>query len=141
MGSAMWENFKIGLLLFCIVIAFFLLAPHIPIFVGSVTNNPRIMVEYRIAVQGRVTGSRVNRQHHLYYLNGDTKRDYDFNAFTQPLTPAQQQMDEEAQHTLGLGQQLETGDSISKAANSTVLTVQRGDSISRWFCSTQAIVN
>ena len=132
----MWENLKIGLLLFCVVIAFFLIAPHISTFLGSVTNKPRIMVEYPTAVQGRITGSRVNRQYHLYYLDGNTEQDYDFNAFTQPLTPAQQQITEDEQHTLGLGQRLETGDIVSKAANSTVLTVQRGDSTSRWFCST-----
>lgn len=132
----MWENLKIGLLLFCVVIAFFLIAPHIPTFLGSVTNKPRIMVEYPTAVQGRITGSRVNRQYHLHYLDGNTEQDYDFNAFTQPLTPAQQQITEDEQHTLGLGQRLEMGDIVSKAANSTVLTVQRGDSTSRWFCST-----
>lgn len=137
----MWENFKIGLLLFCIVIAFLLIAPHIPTLVGSVTNKPRIMVEYPTAVQGRITGSRVNRQYHLYYLDGNTGQDYDFNAFTQPLTSAHQQMDEEEQHTLGLGQRLETGDIVSKVANSTVLTVQRGDSTSRWFCSTKTFAN
>jgi hypothetical protein len=137
----MWENVKIGLLLVCIVIVFFLIAPHIPTFVGSATNKPRIMVEYPTAVHGRITGSRVNRQYHLYYLDGNTGQDYDFNAFTQPLTPAQQQLDEEEQHTLGLGQQLEPGDIVSKAANSNVLTVQRGDSTSRWFCSTKTLAN
>lgn len=137
----MWDNLKIGLLLCFIIIAFFLIAPYIPTFVGSTSDKPRIMVEYPTAVQGRITGSRVNRQYHLYYLDGNTEQDYDFNAFTQPLTPAQQLMDEDQQHTLGLGQRLQTGDIVSKAANSTELTVQRGDSISRWFCSTRTHSN
>ena len=118
----MWENFKVGLLLFALVIAFFLIAPHIPHYT-QLFAKPQTNVEYATAVQGRVTGSEVNRQHHLYFLDGDTERLYDFNGFTQPLTPAQEQMSEERQHSLGLGQRLEPGDLVSKAANSTLLTV------------------
>jgi hypothetical protein len=137
----MWENFKIGLLLLGIVIVFFLLAPHLPNVLGTLTSKQRVLVEYPTAVQGRITGSEVQRQHHFYYLDGHTDRYYDFNRFEQPRTPAQQQLEEEEQHALGLGQQLKTGDIIAKAANSTVLTVQRGDSTSRWFCSTQPVAN
>lgn len=97
------------------------------------------MVEYPTAVQGRIRGTRVNRQYYLYYLDGNSEQDFDFNAFTQPLTPAQQLLGEEEQHTLGLGQRLETGDIVSKAAYSTVLLVQRGDSLSRWFCSAKTL--
>ena len=96
------------------------------------------MVKYPTVVQGRIRGTRVNRQYHLFYPDGNTEQDFDFNAFTQPFSPAQQLLDEEEQHTLGLGQRLETGDIVSKAANSMVLLVllvQRGDSLSRWFCS------
>ena len=131
----MWENFKIGLLLFALVIAFFLIAPHIPHYT-QVFAKPLVSVEYATAVQGRITGSEVSRQHYLYYVDSSAGQRYDFNAFIQPLTPAQQQMDEEAQHALGLGQRLKTGDIVSKSTNSTVLTVQRGDSTSHWFCAT-----
>ena len=131
----MWENFKVGLLLLGIVIAFFLIAPHLPHFT-QLFAKPLVFVEYATAVQGRITGSEVNRQHYLYYLEGNTEQRYDFNAFTQPLTPAQQQLSQEEQNTLGLGQRLKTGDIVSKAANAILLTVQRGDSASRWFCST-----
>jgi hypothetical protein len=96
-------------------------------------------VRYATAVQGRITGSEVSRQYHLYYLDGNTEQRYDFNAFTQPLTPAQKLMNEGRRDMLGLGQRLEPGDIVSKAANSTVLTVQRGDSTSRWFCSTKTL--
>jgi hypothetical protein len=131
----MWENFKVGLLLFALVIAFFLIANYIPHYTQAFAK-PLVSVEYAIAVQGRITGSEVSRQHYLYYLDSNTEQRYDFNAFIQPLTPAQQQMDEVAQNTLGLGQRLKTGDIVSKAANSTLLIVQRGDSTSRWFCAT-----
>ena len=132
----MWENFKVGLLLLGLVIAFFLIAPHVPNIWGTLTDKSQINVEYLTAVRGRITGSEVSRQYHRYYLDGNTERYYDFNAFTQPLTPAQQQMDEVEQNTLGLGQRLKPGDIVSKAANSTLLTVQRDDSTSRWYCAT-----
>jgi hypothetical protein len=131
----MWENFKVGLLLFALVIAFFLIAPHIPHYTQAFAK-PLLAVEYATALQGRITDSEVSRQHYLYYLDNNTKQRYDFNAFIQPLTPAQKQMDEVEQNTLGLGQRLRKGDIVSKAANSTLLTVQRGDSTSRWFCAT-----
>ena len=131
----MWENIKIGLLLLAIVIAFFFIAPHIPHFTQAFAK-PQINVDYATAVKGRITGSSVSRQYYRYYLDGNTEQYYDFNAFTRPLTPAEEQMNEDEQHMLGLGQQLKTGDIVSKAAKSTLLTVQRGDSISRWFCST-----
>jgi hypothetical protein len=136
----MVENIKIGLLLGALVSFFFWLAPHIP-SIWAVLDKPRNLVSYSTAVQGRITGSEVSRQYHLYYLNGTTDQLYDFNGFVQSLTPAQQQLAEDAQHTLGLGQQLQTGDLVAKAAGSTVLTVQRGDSSSRWFCSTPHELN
>jgi hypothetical protein len=81
----MWENLKVSLLLLCIVIVFFLVAPHILNFTGSLTSKPRVLVEYPTAVQGRITGSEIKRQHHLYYLDGNTEQYYDFNGFAQPL--------------------------------------------------------
>jgi hypothetical protein len=117
---------------------FYLVAPHLLRGTLALTTKPRIVVLYPTAVKGRITGSYVNRQYHLYYLDGDTKQYYDFNAFGQPLTPAQEQLSQEEQNRLGLGQSLEAGDILSKAANSTILLVQRGDSTSRWFCSAPA---
>jgi hypothetical protein len=129
-------RFKTVLVLLGIMMLFYLVAPYPLRGTRALTTKSRLVVLYPAAVQGRITGSYVNRQYHLYYLNGDTKQYYDFNAFGQPLTPAQAQLSQEEQHTLGLGQRLETGDIVSKAANSTTLLVQRGDSTSRWFCST-----
>lgn len=137
----MLEKFKTGLLLLGIVIVFLLIAPYLLRFTLALTTKPRIVVEYPTALQGRITGSYVNRQYHLYYLDGNTERYYDFNGFGQPLTPIQERLPLEEQNTLGLGQRLETGDIVSKAANSTLLTVQRGDSTSRWFCSTITLDN
>lgn len=132
----MWENVKTGLLVVALFSAFFLLRPYLPRLSPFMPSKPQVVVKYATAVQGRVTGSDVNRQHHLYYLDGTTWQYYDFNAFGQPLTPVQAQLSLEEQNMLGLGQRLKTGDSVSKSANSTLLTVQRGDSISRWFCAT-----
>lgn len=132
----MVEKLKTGLLLLGLASAFFWLAPHLPNFWVALTDKPPLLVGYSTAVRGRITGSQVSRQHHLYYLDGHTEPRYDFNGFEQPLTLAQQHLEEEAQHALGLGQQLETGDFVSKAANSSSLTVQRGDSTSHWFCPT-----
>ena len=132
----MWENVKIGLFLVALVVVFFLLAPHLPNIWGTTADRSQINVEYATAVQGRIGGSYVSRQYHRYYLDGNPEQYYDFNGFTQPLTPAQRQLTEDEQNTLGLGRRLETGDIVSKAANSTLLTVQRDDSISRWFCAT-----
>ena len=132
----MVEKLKTALVLLGVMIAFYLIAPYLLRGTLALTTKPRIVVVYPTAVHGRITGSYVNRQYHLYYLDGNTERYYDFNAFGQPLTPAQERLTPEGQDRLGLGQHLETGDLVSKAANSTVLTVQRGDSTSRWFCST-----
>jgi hypothetical protein len=85
-------------------------------------------VEYLTVVQEYIACSEAKRQHHLYYLDGNTKQYDDVSRFGQLLTPAQQQrMDEKAQQALGL---LATGDIVLKAANITALRMQRGDSTS-----------
>jgi hypothetical protein len=132
----MSDKVKVALVLLGVMMLFYLVAPYLLRGTLALTSKPRIVVLYSTAVQGRITGSYVNRQYHLYYLDGDAKQYYDFNAFGQTLTPTQEQLSQEEQNMLGLGQRLETGDIVSKAANSTTLLVQRGDSTSRWFCST-----
>ena len=132
----MSDKFKLVLVLLGIMMLFYLVAPYLLRGTLALTTKSRIVVSYPTAVKGRITGSYANRQYYLYYLDSDTKQYYDFNAFGQPLTPAQAQLSQEEQNMLGLGRRLETGDIVSKAANSTTLLVQRGDSTSRWFCST-----
>ena len=72
----------------------------------------------------------------MYYLDNNTESQYSFNAFMPPLTPAQQQLSLSDKIDLNLGQKLKVGDYITKQTNSTVITVQRGDNTSRWFCAT-----
>lgn len=117
-----------------IVVVFFLVAPYLLRGILTVTSKSRVVVRYQQAVRGRITGSEVNRQYYLYYLNGDTKQRYDFNSFERPLTPAEQQLIPEEQDLLGLAHHLKIGDYVTKEANSATLMVQRGDSTSRWTC-------
>ena len=131
----MSDRLKAILLLAGIFLLFYTIVPYlvgggVATFLGSFK-----VVAYADALQGRITGVEVERQYHTYYLDNNTERKYSFNAFDQPLTPAQQQLGLKS-IDLHLGLRLKVGDYISKQPNSTVLTVQRGDSTSRWFCST-----
>ena len=111
----------------------------VPYMVGggvSTDLGPFKLIEYSDAIKGRITGVKIERQYHTYHLDNDTERLYSFNAFMPPLTPAQQQLSVGDKIDLNLGQQLEVGNYVAKQPNSTLLTVQRGDSTSRWFCST-----
>ena len=101
----------------------------------AITEKSLKVIKYSDAVQGRITGVEIERQYHMYYLDNDTEHRYSFNAFDQPLTPAQQQLGLES-IDLHLGLRLKVGDYVTKQPNSTLITVQRGDSTSRWFCST-----
>ena len=118
------------------MLLFYAAAPYLLNGILSVTKGPYTVVDYADAVQGRITGVETERQLHMYYLDNETERWYIFNAFMPPLTPAQQRLSRYEKIDLHLGLQLEVGDYVSKQANSTVITVQRGDSTSRWFCST-----
>ena len=73
----------------------------------------------------------------MYYLDNDTKRWYSFNTFLPPLTPTQRQrLSQDEVFYASLGRNLEVGDYVTKQPNSTLITVQRGDSTSRYFCAT-----
>jgi hypothetical protein len=120
-------NSEVGFLLIGIVSIFFLVAPRALNFTGFLPSKPQVLVEYLTVVQEYIAGSEAKRQHHLYYLDGNTKQYDDISRFRQLFTPAQQRMDEKAQHALGL---LATGDIVLKAANITALRMLRGDSTS-----------
>ncbi|RZK31287.1 MAG: hypothetical protein EOO63_04560, partial [Hymenobacter sp.] len=94
------------------------------------------VVRYADAVSGRITSCQVNRQQHLFFFHGNLAQAYNFNAFG-PLHPPTfyQQLSLEEQNARGLGQYLQLGDSVSKAAGSPVLRVQRGASHSQWVCA------
>ena len=115
---------------------FFLIAPYLLRGMLAITRKPYTLVDYPDAVQGHITGVEIERQYHMYYLDNNTERQYSFNAFMPPLTPAQQQLSLGDKIDLNLGQKLKVGDYITKQPNSTVITVQRGDNTSRWFCAT-----
>jgi len=95
-----------------------------------------LVVRYADAVSGRITRCQVNRQQHLFFLHSNPAQAYNFNAFG-PLHPpaSNQQVSLEEQNALSLGQYLQLGDSVSKAAGSTTLWVQRGASRSQWVCA------
>lgn len=117
------------------MVLFFLIAPYLLRGMLAITEKSLKVVKYSDAVQGRITGVEIERQYHMYYLDNNTEQRYSFNAFDQPLTPAQQRLGLES-IDLHLGLRLEVGDYVNKQPSSTVITVQRGDSTSRWFCST-----
>lgn len=132
----MSDRLKAILLLVGIMLLFFTVVPYL--VGGGVATylGPYKVLAYADALQGRITGVEIERQYHTYYLDNDTEHKYSFNAFDQPLTPAQQQLSLGNRIDLNLGLHLKVGDYLSKQANSRLLTVQRGDSTSRWFCST-----
>jgi hypothetical protein len=96
------------------------------------------VVRYADAVSGRIARCQVNRQQHLFFFHANPAQAYNFNAFG-PLHPStfDQQLSLEEQNARGLGQYLQVGDSVSKAAGSTRLRVQRGASDSQWVCAPQ----
>ena len=94
------------------------------------------VVRYAEAVSGRITRCQGNRQQHLFFLHGNPAQAYNFNAFGLLHPPtADQQLSLEEQNARGLGQYLQLGDLVSKAAESTTLRVQRGASSSHWVCA------
>jgi hypothetical protein len=127
---------KVILSIIGFTLLFFLVAPYLLGGWFAITQKPHHFIHYAEAVQGRITSVEIERQFHKYYLDNNTKRWYSFNEFMPALNPAQQQhLSQEEDFALNLGQNLEVGDYVTKQPNSTLLTVQRGDSTSRWFCS------
>lgn len=133
----MANRIKPILLIIGFALFFFWVAPYLLQAVFYVFKKPYTFIHYAEAVQGRITSVEIERQFHMYYLDNNTKRWYSFNTFLPPLTPAQRkQLNQDEVFSASLGQNLEVGDYVSKQANSTLITVQRGDSISRYFCPT-----
>jgi hypothetical protein len=131
----MSDRLKAILFIIGIMLLFYTIVPYLVGGRVATSLGTFKLIEYSDAIQGRITGVEIERQYHTYYLDNNTERKYSFNAFDQPLTPAQQQLGLKS-IDLHLGLRLKVGDYVSKQPNSTVITVQRGDSTSRWFCST-----
>jgi hypothetical protein len=133
----MSDRLKAILFIIGIMLLFYTIVPYLVGGRVATSLGTFKLIEYADAIQGRITGVEIERQYHTYYLDNNTERKYSFNAFDQPLTLAQQQLGLKS-IDLHLGLRLKVGDYVSKQPNSTVITVQRGDSTSRWFCSTPA---
>ncbi|RZL07010.1 MAG: hypothetical protein EOO62_17810 [Hymenobacter sp.] len=121
--------------LVALLAAFYFLAPYLLSGINRLFINPIVEVSYPTAVDGHVTASSMNRQYFLYTLDGDTKTSYDSNVFV-PATASSHtgNLSQEEVNRLILGTQLRVGDYITKAANSTSLTVQRGTVTTHWIC-------
>ena len=101
---------------------------YFAIFYGSRVFFPRTDVGYDTPVTGRVTGYFAINSQRSFFLNGNTKTRYDFDAFTSARPAAGPAGPE-------LSGYLRKGDYLRKAARAAALTVQRGDSLSRWTCA------
>ena len=121
-----------------VIVLFYFAAPYLLRAALWLFQKPMVAVGYETAVAGHVTGYEMNRQYYLYYLNDDKKAQYDFNAFgassasveAHKLGLTRQELD-----SPGLGTYLKKGDRVNKVAQSTELTVHRGDTITHWACS------
>ncbi len=90
---------------------------------------PRAEVGYDTALTGRITGTFEQKGQRTFFLNGERALRYDFDAFTPAVT------DGPFSATYSLGQYLRKGDRVRKPGRAAELTVQRGDSLSRWKCA------
>ncbi|WP_156176458.1 hypothetical protein [Hymenobacter terrenus] len=115
---------------------FYLVAPYLLKLRFWLFSKPRIEVSYATEVSGQITGSEMNRQYYLYYLDGNTETSYDFNAFVPDSASTHTgNLTQEEVNRLILGTQLQKGDYISKAAKSVALSVRRGNNTTQWHCS------
>ena len=108
---------------------------------SRLTDGELVQVGVATAVSGRVSKCDVNRQHFRWYLARQKPR-YDFWDFTagdsatarmQARIQRQNQDNEYYYNTLAY--YLSVGDSLSKVANSPLVRVQRGDSVTVWSCA------
>ncbi|MBF9140803.1 hypothetical protein [Hymenobacter properus] len=79
------------------------------------------------AVSGRITGAFQRKKSRTFFLDGKLDRRYDFDAFAPATGPAEEDNP--------LSQYLRKGDLVSKSGRAALLTVQRGDTLTRWVCS------
>lgn len=117
-----------------VLAAFYLAFPYLLSLSRWLFSTPEVEVAYDISVTGHITGSYVSRQYYLHYLDGNNKVYYDFNLF-EPATPLPTGLTQEEINRLGLGPYLRKGDYITKAAQSTTLSVHRGNSTTQWVCA------
>lgn len=91
---------------------------------------PRIEVGFETGVTGRVTGTLQIRNQYSFFLNGRARTRYSFGSFVLVGRAASQV----AASAVSLDDYLQKADYVHKQARTTELTVQRGESITRWAC-------
>lgn len=101
-------------------------------------STPAIDVEYGTSVNGEVTGSKMNRQYYLHYLNGNEKTYYDFNRFM-PADALPPGLSQEEINRRALGTYLRKGDYIEKGNNTNTLSVRRAGQRSLWVCAVDSV--
>ena len=101
---------------------------YFAIFYGSRVFFPRTDVGYDTPVAGRVTGYFAIKSQRSFFLNGNPKTRYGFDAFTSARPAASPPGPD-------LSDYLRKGDYLRKAARAAALTVQRGNNLSRWTCT------
>jgi hypothetical protein len=125
---------KYFLVVFAIMAVFFTVAPYL---LGAVLSviYPTTDVDLDLTLRNaEVTDVWRNRQLHLHYLDGNSWRMHDFNAFVPADSAARTGMND----TLGydpssLAHYLRRGDRLTKAAGSPRLTVRRGAATTQWI--------
>jgi hypothetical protein len=125
-----------------IIILFYFAAPYLLRAIFRFFHKPQVEVLYETPVAGYITGYYVNRQYYLYYLDGNEKTYYDFNAFAPSLSSPEAHkigLTKQELDSPGLGAYLKKGDHVSKQAHSTDLTVKRGNEITHWVCSPKQV--
>jgi hypothetical protein len=87
-----------------------------------------------VLADARVTAISENRRNYTFYLDGSETERYNFNSYVSANPALRQAVDE----TLGLdpsdlAHYLRRNDRLTKAANSPLLTVRRGATLTRWI--------
>jgi hypothetical protein len=84
------------------------------------------------ALTGRITGAVEINRRRTFFLNGQRTLRYDFSAFAPATGPGRA---DGAPEDNSLNRYLRKGDVVRKPGRAALLTVQRGDSITRWVCA------
>jgi hypothetical protein len=103
---------------------------YLSFYYGLRAAFPRTEVGYETALAGRVSGTFESKRQYSFFLNGQKAPRYDFDAFSFVLAAGQQQPEDNQ-----LSHYLRVGDVVRKPGHATLLTVQRGDSLTRWVCA------
>jgi hypothetical protein len=121
------------LVAFCAV--FFLLLPFI--LEGGLTEFffPYEEQQLKMALaDARVTAISENRRQYTYYLDDNETEDYNFNGYVSANPALRKQVDDSlGLDPFDLGHYLRLQDRLTKAANSPLLTVQRGPLVTHWI--------